>query len=222
MMEFTNKEEAGEEMVKYLEGEFKPEQWQYEIADALKTFGARYEQLSCEEKYDTGDRRTQRWHEYFVLSLKKIARDLPPSEELFEAVQDLKREEVKIKAEELGGRAIFPSKNTNANGGSKRSASDAFDEDGMEVSEGEYRPNKRAKHNRHNKRAKNNESGGFTFKTNGAYTIRVKDTEDVEWNYSKFEVRGNGAATVIVSEEDDAPTPPSSHGGRDVKEESFF
>ncbi|KAK3388311.1 hypothetical protein B0T20DRAFT_397824 [Sordaria brevicollis] len=106
--------EAGQRMVIYLQGSFQSDDWQFEIAEALKKFGAKYEDLAIANeaiyKVKVGSGIMDYWHSYFILSLNKIVRELPANEleVIKEVVEKLEREEVEAKAGKIGGRVVFP------------------------------------------------------------------------------------------------------------------
>ncbi|KAK3948181.1 hypothetical protein QBC32DRAFT_174745, partial [Pseudoneurospora amorphoporcata] len=90
-------------------GEFDNEDPLFDLSDALKTFGVKYEMLALGESKN-GDLNLA-WHNYFVLSLRKLARDLPPNNRdgVFAAIEKLQREDIEVKAKGLGGHVSFPS-----------------------------------------------------------------------------------------------------------------
>lgn len=87
------KDEADDEMVEHLQGSYKPDGWQLEYAHAIKAFQAKVHELG----YQIGAASdcTEAWRRYFVLSLKNLARDLPPNDldAVQAAIKELKRKD---------------------------------------------------------------------------------------------------------------------------------
>ncbi|EGO60098.1 hypothetical protein NEUTE1DRAFT_106757 [Neurospora tetrasperma FGSC 2508] len=79
------KEEADDEM-------------QLEYADAVKAFQAKVHELGYQ--IGAASDRTEAWRRYFVLSLKSLARDLPPNEldAVQAAVKELERKDIELTA----------------------------------------------------------------------------------------------------------------------------
>ena len=96
------KREAGEKLVEYLKEDWSSDDYQFEIAEALKIFGVKYAELvTVTEDADEEDKwKASLWHTYFVLSLGKVVREMPDNniDDLDEAVHELERERIKAEA----------------------------------------------------------------------------------------------------------------------------
>ncbi|KAK3388312.1 hypothetical protein B0T20DRAFT_397825 [Sordaria brevicollis] len=188
----VSRNDAARSMISYLEQEFDFEDWEFEIAEALKKFGVKYEELSAlDDNKPEDDPLRSKWHDYFILSLNKIVRDLPSNnlDDVSQAVEKLEREDIEAKAKKHGGRVTFPPKNEN----NKRPAEVQTNQ---EISDTPEEPA--------NKRAKTDKDRGLTFKTAGAYAVRITDDAD---NSSKLNFDGHGPVTVTLFEKDSAPVP---------------
>ncbi|KAK3500399.1 uncharacterized protein B0T23DRAFT_392884 [Neurospora hispaniola] len=98
------KEEADDEM-------------QLEYADAVKAFQAKVHEFGYQ--IGAASDRTEAWRRYFVLSLKSLARDLPPNEldAVQAAVKELERKDMELAAKADEERVDTPtSSDKNGNG----------------------------------------------------------------------------------------------------------
>lgn len=201
------RKEGGEKLVELLEGTYGSDEWQFKITEALKKFGVSYEKYAPSAKFDD---LTSAWDNYFVLALEKLVRDLPDNEleKVNEAIEELEREDIVFKAKEYGGRVIFP---TAENVNNKRPVDEQVEEENPEVQDPATST----------KRAKTDKSAGFTFKTDGAYKVRITDSEG--GTSTKLDFKGHGPVTVTVCELDAAPAAAgpatSARSGSAVKKE---
>ncbi|KAK3500398.1 uncharacterized protein B0T23DRAFT_401820 [Neurospora hispaniola] len=222
--EVDKRQEAADEFATYLtEDTFDLKcDWEREISIPLKDLAVKYGELSpCVE----GATHSMDWHNYFVMSLKKLLRDLPSTtSDLGKALEALKREEVAADARARGVHIqILPGPptpsptpadecidetpeapnqqgNNNANG--KRPAENQAEDkvtaatDATEAeAEAQDRPAKRVKHDIEAKNATT--SSGFTVETEGSMSLTLRTSDDT--STSIINLNGHGPAIVTVN-----------------------